>query len=104
MHPKDLELLYHLEEKYWWFAGMREITDSIIRPELAKANPRILDAGCGTGFNLGHYLALSGGEVFGVDVAEDAIRWVRRRGFRTLAQASVTELPFHRDTFDVVFS
>jgi SAM-dependent methyltransferase len=104
MRPEDFELLYRLEEKYWWFAGMREITDSVVGPELAKRNLRILDAGCGTGFNLGHYSALAGADVFGFDLADDAIQWVRRRGFRNLAQGSITEIPFQRHSFDLVFS
>jgi hypothetical protein len=29
MHPQDFELLYQLEENYWWFAAMREITDAV---------------------------------------------------------------------------
>ena len=53
MQTQDFELLYRLEEKYWWFVAMREITDTIAARELQQAGLRILDAGCGTGFNLG---------------------------------------------------
>jgi ubiquinone/menaquinone biosynthesis C-methylase UbiE len=49
MHAQDFELLYQLEEKYWWFAAMREITDTIASKELKRSGLKILDAGCGTG-------------------------------------------------------
>ena len=54
MRSEDFELLDQLEEKFWWFAAMREITDTIAAHELAQPNLKILDAGCGTGFNLGY--------------------------------------------------
>ena len=30
MHTEDYEYLYRLEEEFWWFAGMREITASLL--------------------------------------------------------------------------
>ena len=104
MRREDYELLYSLEEKYWWFAAMREITDTVVASELQKPNIRILDAGCGTGFNLTYYGAAGKRDVYGLDLATDAIEWVRKRGFRKVAQASVTDIPFHSETFDLVFS
>lgn len=103
MRTEDFDALYKLEENYWWFAGMRQITDTIAAEELQKPGIRILDAGCGTGFNLGHY-DRKGRQVYGFDIAEDAIEGVRRRGIDTIAQASVVEIPFKSDTFDLVFS
>jgi SAM-dependent methyltransferase len=103
MRAEDFELLYRLEEKYWWFAAMRRITDAIAASELQQPGFRVLDAGCGTGFNLGHYSTPSR-EVYGFDIESHAIEWVRKRGFQKLAQASVTDIPFQNDTFDLVFS
>jgi SAM-dependent methyltransferase len=103
MRAEDFELLYRLEETYWWFAAMRRITDTIAAPDLARLNLKILDAGCGTGFNLGYYAAGSH-DVYGLDIASDALEHVRRRGFRKVAQASITDIPFRSDTFDMVFS
>src|SRR5262249_51552360 len=42
--------------------------------------------------------------VYGLDVTMDALGWVRKRGFQKIIQASVTELPFRPETFDLVFS
>src|SRR5436190_9928021 len=104
MRAEDFELLYRLEETYWWFVAMRQITDTIAAPDLAKLNLKILDAGCGTGFNLGYYGAAASRDVYGLDIAAAALEHVRRRGFRKVAQASITDIPFRSETFDLVFS
>jgi len=104
MHPQDFELLYQLEEKYWWFAAMREITDAVAARQLRQSNLRILDAGCGTGFNLEYYGAQTDREVYGLDIADAALRHVQKRGFRRITQASITDIPFKSGMFDMVFS
>jgi len=103
MHEQDFQLLYELEENFWWFPAMREITDTIARRQLQQPNLRILDAGCGTGFNLAHFTRDSR-EVYGLDLADAAVRYVRNRGFRKIAQASITNIPFKSESFDIVFS
>lgn len=103
MRPEDFDLLYQLEEKFWWFTAMRRITERIAGGNIATAS-RVLDAGCGTGWNLKHLHSLGANRVFGIDVAEGAILGLRRRGFTQSCQASVTELPFADRTFDMVFS
>jgi SAM-dependent methyltransferase len=104
VEPQDFELLYQLEEKYWWFVAMRQITDAIAERELERANSRILDAGCGTGFNLAHYSRSRGREVYGIDLADAALQHVRLRGVSKIAKASVTDVPFKCEAFDLVFS
>lgn len=103
MRPEDFEYLYNLEESYWWFVAMRHITDAIVGPELRDGPLTVLDAGCGTGYNVQHYQK-SGHSVFALDIATEAIDGVRRRGFRQVCQASVTEIPFCAEAFDIVFS
>src|ERR1044071_3347129 len=104
MRAEDFDLLYNLEETYWWFVAMRQITDTIASSALEKPNLRILDAGCGTGFNLGYYASAADRDVYGLDVTMDALEWVRKRGFQKITQASVTDIPFQSSTFDLVFS
>jgi SAM-dependent methyltransferase len=104
MREQDFELLYQLEEKYWWFHAMREITDTIAARELQLPGIRVLDAGCGTGFNLGYYAGKGSRDVYGLDLADAALKHVRERGFFKVAKASITEIPFESETFDIVFS
>jgi SAM-dependent methyltransferase len=103
MREKDFEYLYSLEERFWWFVAMRAITDTIVGGELKDRNLRILDAGCGTGYNIGHYQK-AGHSVFALDISAEAIAGVRQRGFQKVCQASVVEIPYTSATFDFVFS
>ncbi len=107
MRDEDYRDLYELEENFWWFAGMREITsallDSFCRP--ASADRRVLDAGCGTGGMLDWLARYAGRErVFGIDYSGTALDYSRARGHARLAQASVTHLPFADAQFDLVTS
>jgi len=71
----------------------------------------ILDAGCGTGRNL-QYLLKGGAKVFGVDQNQEAIAQLRSAASvfpqvdpqENFKVASVEELPFERETFDLVIS
>jgi SAM-dependent methyltransferase len=103
MRAEDFEYLYNIEENFWWFAAMREITDAIVGPDLKGKSLDILDAGCGTGYNIQHY-EKRGHRVFSLDISADALAGVRQRGVRKICQASVTEIPYRSDTFDFVFS
>jgi SAM-dependent methyltransferase len=103
VRAEDFEYLYNLEERYWWFVAMRQITDAIVGPELGKQALTVLDAGCGTGFNIEHYEKL-GHSVFALDIAEEAIAGVQRRGFRKVVQASTTQIPYRSEAFDFAFS
>lgn len=106
MQAEDYEYLYALEEDFWWFAGMRELTGALLDAYCPPGRERaILDAGCGAGFNLSWLRRYSGGrEVIGVDLIPDALKFCRERGHRLLARASVTALPFADESFDLVTS
>jgi SAM-dependent methyltransferase len=96
--------MFEAEEAQWWYAGQREIASALLEPALGAdaARPRrLLDAGCGTGFNL---LALARlGRAAGVDLAPEATAFCRERGVR-VARASLLALPFPDAAFDAVTS
>jgi SAM-dependent methyltransferase len=107
MRAKDYEFLYALEDDFWWFAGMREITAALLDPFCSSTGrPQcVLDAGCGTGGNLAWLERYAGtGSVIGIDLAEEALGFCRARHQRLVARASVTELPFTDSVFDLVTS
>ncbi|MCI0337739.1 MAG: class I SAM-dependent methyltransferase [Acidobacteria bacterium] len=105
MQTEDYEHLYRLEETFWWFAGMREITAVLLDPFLPPRDRVILDAGCGTGGNLEWLTRYAGGgRVTGIDLIATALEFCQKRNHERLAQASATDLPFADQSFDLVTS
>lgn len=62
----------------------------------------VLEAGCGTGLLL-ERVARFAGEACGVDLSAGMLARARARGLKVV-QASVTDLPFPDERFDVVYS
>src|SRR5215470_13762183 len=105
MQAEDYEYLYHLEEDFWWFPGMREVTASLLDPLLPSRDRVILDAGCGTGGNLEWLARYAGnGRVVGIDLISTALDFCRKRSHERLTQASATDLPFAAESFDLITS
>jgi SAM-dependent methyltransferase len=102
--PAEYRRMYEAEAAQWWYAGQRAIATALLEPALRAraAEPAwLLDAGCGTGFNL---LALSSlGRAVGIDLAPEAIAFCRERGVRVL-RASLLALPFEDASFGAVTS
>jgi SAM-dependent methyltransferase len=103
MRAVDYEFLFDIEEHFWWFVAMRRITDTILARQLQGARLTILDAGCGTGFNLLHF-EKAGHAAYGFDYAREAVSAVQRREFRKVVRASITDIPYSADTFDLAYS
>jgi SAM-dependent methyltransferase len=102
MQPDEYRAMFDLEDRLWWYVGMRAITAAMIEESISE-NMRVLDTGCGTGYGLAWMKErFRTGEVFGVDVSGDAAVCWKERGLDTLAVASASKLPFGSDRFDLV--
>ncbi len=102
MEHSEYAIMYRVEDRHWWYAGMRRITRSILGSCVDRPVRAILDAGCGTGANL---VLLGGyGQAFGIDIEPAALNCCRERGLVRLAQGSVSTLPFASASFDLVTS
>jgi ubiquinone/menaquinone biosynthesis C-methylase UbiE len=107
MQPQEYISLYDLEDDFWWFVGMREITAALLDPICANSRkePLVVDVGCGTGANLEwHRRYTTEKKIIGIDLMEDALSFCRRRGRENLIQASATDLPLADATADLVTS
>jgi len=89
-----------VEDHHWWFLGRRAVIAAVLAPLGEGRGRLVLDAGCGSGGNLGVYTGL--GPVMGVDTAAWALVQSRRRGYRGVAVASLAALPFGDGVFDLV--
>lgn len=105
MKVEEYQVMYEVEDTYWWYVGMRSIFLSLLDGHYGRRKDlKILDAGCGTGAMLSHLRSY--GEVVGVDISSEAIRLATTReveGCR-LVQCSLTDLPFEDGSFDLVTS
>jgi SAM-dependent methyltransferase len=94
--------MYEAEERQWWYSGQRAIALALLDAAGgAPAGRGLLDAGCGTGYNLVALARL--GRAVGVDLSPEAIALCRERGVRAL-RGSVLQLPFADAAFDAVTS
>ena len=102
MKPEEYGRMFAAEERQWWYAGMRAITQALLDGQLAPAGAgRVLDAGCGTGANLVSLRRY--GPTLGVDISEEALAFCRRRGL-PVVRGSVLDLPFASGAFGLVTS
>jgi len=101
MELKEYEKMYEFEEKYWWWIGKRDLVNTILG-QLHGSFDKILDAGCGTGFNL-NYLK-NKGTVIGLDFSKDALKFCRIREHKDLIQADAEILPLKNDAIDIMIA
>ena len=104
MTPEELHNIFRSEEEFWWYRGMRALTETLLDAVPRAQGLRGLDAGCGTGFNAIAIEQRYGVRMTGVDLAPLAIRYSRRRGFQRGLVASVERLPFPDGCFDLLVS
>ena len=94
--------MYCEEDSYWWYIGLRNLIFSYVNKLNLNYNGlRLLDCGCGTGGLLekcGHYKAI------GMDISEEAIKFCNMRGLKKIAKASVSDVPFQNNSFDIITS
>jgi SAM-dependent methyltransferase len=99
MEVEEYARIAAAEDDHWWYRNTRALTAELLQPWLGT-DQRILDAGCGPGGN-GAWLA-SYGRVIGVDLAREALQFVRaRRPATAPVLASAEHLPFADGAFDV---
>lgn len=105
MQTEDFVYLYEVEDKLWWFVGMREIAAALLDDFCPENTENILDVGCGTGLNLKWLERYAPAEAIkGLDVEKTALDFCRERGRNLLMLASATDLPFADASFDLVTS
>ena len=94
------EDMYKTEDSHWWHKSKRRFVEQFITTYVQKKKITILDVGCGTGKNmerLSHY-----GEVWGVDLSEEALSFCKKRNLTRVKKGEAEKLPFKKGTFDVV--
>lgn len=103
MERVEYQVMAEVEDRHWWYGGMRAIAASLLDPAFAdQRDLSILDAGCGTGGNL--LFLQRYGTAYGIDLAPEALELAQARTPQGLSRASVVDLPFANASFDLVTS
>jgi SAM-dependent methyltransferase len=90
------------EGRHWWFVGRRAVIAAMLDRISLPDRPRILEAGCGTGGNLG--LLGERGIVSAFEPFEEAATWAGERNPATEIRFGrlPDDLPYEDGTFDLV--
>ena len=98
-----LELTALAERDHFWFHGFRASFVPVL-DEIAggRRDLRLLDCGCGTGYNLQQLLPRYG-TAFGFDLSPDSIRR-GREAHLAIARGNMHHIPFRSGTFDIATS
>lgn len=104
MEPLAYETMHALQEKHWWWRGMRRLYQGTLHHFQPTAKGSVLDVGCGFGANLPvlKEQVAKGDLLVGVDASHEALSAIPRRAGLMLVQAHADALPFRRDSFDTV--
>jgi SAM-dependent methyltransferase len=104
VEPHEYETLFNFETFYWWYRGLHLILLDTLHSLDLPARPRVLDAGCGTGQNLANIKERVTGAAYGFDLSPFAAAYWKKRGIDRACVASINEIPFASNSFDVVVS
>jgi SAM-dependent methyltransferase len=102
MEPAAYALMAAHEDRHWWFVGRRAVIAALLDRIALPDRPRILEAGCGSGGNLG--LLQSRGIVSAFEPFEDAADSARNRHPSSDVRRGRLpgDVPFVANTFDLV--
>lgn len=102
METPEYKNIFDNEESHFLYISRHNLVISLLQKYTkGKQKLKILDAGCGTG-GLAKKLK-EFGDVWGIDIHPDALRFSKRRGVK-VKKASVANIPFPASSFDVVVS
>jgi SAM-dependent methyltransferase len=105
METKLYNQIQAIERTHWWYVARRKIIfDWVFRALADHPTARVLDIGCGTGFNIEQVRAWYGGQVVGLDLSADALTFCRSRNLPDLIGGDSTCSPFRSASFDVIMA
>jgi len=90
-------MLYAVEDRHFWFRARNAVITSLVKQVVSDlpAGYRVLEVGCGTG-NVLRFLSdtCTDGQVIGMDLYLDGLRFARRRVASALVQGDMHHPPF----------
>jgi SAM-dependent methyltransferase len=103
----EYERMHELEDRMWWYRGLRALAAQLLGRTLARtgATGPVLDAGCGTGGMLATLAsAVPGRPTFGLEYDAPAAALAASKSGRPVAAGSVNEMPLGDGTLGAYLS
>ncbi|HEU4391722.1 MAG TPA: class I SAM-dependent methyltransferase [Blastocatellia bacterium] len=101
MHESEYRAMFELEDRLWWYTGMRAITATLLG-RVGQIDT-VLDVGCGTGYSMNWLKhTFEPRQVFGVDLSKHAAALWKEGSIDSAVIASAELLPFEAGRFDLV--
>jgi SAM-dependent methyltransferase len=89
------------EREYWWHIGRLRIIQTYIDKVLGTSTDvQILNIGCGTGGTID--LLEQYGTVDNVDISNEAIKFMKKNGYKRLYKVDDIDLPFKDKSYDLI--
>lgn len=104
-NPAEFDNMARCEQRMWWYRGMRRILSGILDGVVqGRRVERVLEAGCGTGYQSWRLGREYGWKMYPMDLGWDGLKYARGMALERLAQADTRALPFPSGSFDMVLS
>jgi len=102
----EYEVMAKCEKELWWYRCLHELTLKKIKTYTKIANPRILDAGCGTGELLLRLKENGYSNLAGFDFSPDAVEYAREKSGVAIQLLDITSLTgrLPGEAFDIITS
>ena len=101
MNKVEYATMAEREMTYWWHLGrLRIIQTYVARIKLRKKSFKILNIGCGTGGTID--MLESFGTTDNVDISDDAINFMKKKGYKRITKVKDIKLPFKDKSYDMV--
>ncbi len=99
MKSQEYEKMFALEKTHWWYLGLQDLISYYVKRKAKSKDIKILDAGCGTG---GLLTCFQDFQIHGIDRSFKAVSYCRKRNLSRVEQASVLDIPFSENQFDII--
>lgn len=101
MKTTEYATMAEREQNYWWHLGRLRIIAAYIRVIQGKRRSlKILNVGCGTGGTID--MLETFGQTDNVDISDEAINFMKQRGYKRLTKVNDLKLPHKDKSFDMV--
>src|SRR5262249_22711226 len=87
MNPAEFHNIARSERDFWWYRGMRGILARMVDPVAPPPGSRVLEAGCGTGYQSKLFGERYQWRMVPMDLGRGGLEYARRHGLERLVQA-----------------